>query len=120
MNEQDYIRKAVELADGWETTRNDGFILPSWSANSWAYPHVPQHILDALAAQLVRQVDATTGFYLSIATKQKRRFLFWELEKTTYVFQEEGQLEKVVSWSASGPDRTMNTIKAIVDSGVLE
>lgn len=56
MNNQEYISAAVELADGWNINLS-GIALP------WEYDTIwptdllikKQHVLDALAAQLVRQ-----------------------------------------------------------------
>jgi hypothetical protein len=100
MNDQDYIKAAVELADGWDMVGpqiiGEGAITLT---------RTNQMILDALAAHLVRQVDATH-----------------------YLFESRNDGEAIVCncdgsgkiTKASEPyDRTRNTIKAIVDSGVL-
>lgn len=57
----DYIRKAVELADGWDwlTGKGKWAIWAPW--NDAAYASASEHIesqwaLDALAAQLVRRM----------------------------------------------------------------
>lgn len=109
----DYIRKAVELADGfdhsgrtcWRIQVSDHYPIaaPKKSPPSW--------FLDALAAQLVRQVDALPDClewdeFLSMS--DMAGFYRWDHDgpESTY--------PPVV-----GPDRTMNTIRAIVDSGVL-
>ena len=108
MNGQDYIRKAVELADGW-CFAGPQLYGPS---NYRYYPNKEsgQHqvTIDALAAQLVRQVDRSgrAGFYSVPGAAEAQ----WEYE---------GSDELDTSYS-KGPDRTMNTIKAIVDSGVLK
>lgn len=102
MNDQDYIRKAVELA-GWSTTRlgnqRVAVFIPSDECDKGMLLRIgyldQPHILDALAAQLVRQVD------------QALCALDW------------GQLSKPF-YKENGPDRTMNTIKATVDSKVLK
>ena len=112
----DTIRKAVELAEGW-TIRNteygDLFGIGDSVAGIWGHfnddPFKPP--LDALAAQLVRQVDALDG-------------------GETIAFCSNNDIACVYSWNVSiglddtfdceGPDRTMNTITAIVESGVLE
>ena len=103
MNDQDYIKKAVELADGWYWGVNDLVdpppeLRPIGPVNDT----LPQIYLDALAAQLVRQVDATDyeiRMQLCAATIFYAGDEFWQL---------------------GGKGRTMNTIKAIVDSKVLE
>ena len=101
----DYIRKAVELADGWHLngtvfgTPNDGPDLDD-------IKNITQQDLDALAAQLVRQVDAIERWIVDA-----------ECDGTDILDDyDRGSLKA----QALGPDRTMNTIKAIVDSGVLE
>jgi len=112
----DYIRKAIELADEWSLVHiYDG---EDWGQEFGDNSGVPtqqvliqeptkfQSSLDALAAQLVRQVDAVDGI----------------------IFNSLGNMECAVSnvgdvtdySSVRGYDRTMNTIKAIVDSGVLK
>lgn len=95
MNNDDYIRKAVELADGWYITHiYDGEDIVAWTDRQYPPSFVLQSMdrwgLDALAAQLVRQVDALEGYWVKNIC------------------------------CISGDDRTLNTIKAIVNSGVLE
>lgn len=81
----DYIRKAIELADGWEMESELGE-------------------LDALAAELVRRVVLIEGFDVVVCNGESAVMdPLWKC-----------------AGNAQGPDRTMNTIKAIVDSGVLE
>ncbi len=113
MTQQDYIKKAVELADGWALC--DGwFMLPGFRKDvyfdkppDWHDDarQIDQIDLDALAAQLTRQVDAlavTIGpTYIGIRdTKEIGMPVVYE---RTFI-----------------GDRTKNTIKAIVDSGVLD
>ena len=62
--------------------------------------------MDALAAQLVRRVDALSG--VQVDSKQEY-VVVWDFRPDRY---REAALIK-------GPDRTLNTIRAIVDSGVL-
>jgi len=111
MTDQDYIRKAVELADGWQLhPKNHAFVGPTWPIQfSFNGRHqTPQQVKDALAAQLVRQVDALDGWELEAwpnETTLHPRGLGTEFDSCRFV---------------EGKDRTMNTIKAIVDSKVLE
>lgn len=105
----DIIKKAVELADNfeldsinayyWHDPSNgegfDGIATDSDDPSQW--------FLDALAAQLVRQVDGSDAWFECNDNKQVRI----------------GNDDGLDHWEG-GPDRTMNTIKAIVDSGVLE
>ncbi len=105
MNDRDYIRKAVELADGWEVGTK-GVTLPNGRSRLFDDPllgamSLEQYWLDALAAQLVRQVDAAGWCF--VITQEISEILAGE--KTHF---------------HEGPDRTLNTIKAIVDSGVLD
>lgn len=104
-SDSEIIRKAVELADGWQYQEKwfayipgltDGVGEPSQSLDE-------QFVLDALAAQLVRQVDA----------------LDWsdfESQPTWCALFTKGDRVSL----KSGPDRTMNTLRAIVQSGVLD
>ena len=108
MNIQAYVRTAVELANEWAMFADDidsPYCL--WKSD----PHA-QECIDALAAQLVRQVDAIQyddGF-------DPYSVLIFKL--VSEVREIIDQCDHVVAKS-EGDDRTMNTIKAIVDSGVL-
>jgi len=110
-----YIRKAVELADGWsiDNYENDDADYDylhnaggmEWHLNQdpmWVHD-IPEMFIDALAAQLVRQVDAL----------DEPMGITVQVNYTTFM---DGQNTKVVG----GGDRTMNTLKAIVDVGVLQ
>lgn len=106
----DYIRKAVEIADGWEITWEK--MIPS------DFTHVtmpagvtfyledkarPQWAIDALAAQLVRQAESA-GYMVTVYGA----YVCIEGKGTEFDFKGEKGC------------RTINTIKAIVDSGVLD
>jgi hypothetical protein len=105
MNDQDYIREGAKLANGWKIGSDTFNTYVYFSAWKEILPGLSQPMLDALAAQLVRQVDDTVGYYVD-----------------TYIGA------SVISSSHTGEsiarimsdDRTMNTIKAIVDSEVLK
>ena len=110
MADTDVIRKAVELADGIGVSDSGCvWIIPaareyddiSYVANYLSHD-LPQWLFDVIAAQLVRQVDALE---CSVETTADESFVF-----DPYGAQ---------LGAEDGPDRTMNTIKAIVDSGVL-
>ena len=102
MDMNDYIRKAVELADNiwpWDYHKT----LNTLGLN--------QIELDALSAQLVRQVE------------QHDDYVIHAYPRTTSVVQVTEKYNEIIEktlTSGFGLDRTMNTIKAIVDSGVLE
>jgi len=106
MNDQEYIRKAVELADGFNMDEQ-AIVIHEWS--DFCFIDDPsQHVLDALAAQLVRQVDARAkGVEVEVFDG------FARIDSAP-----PRQYERIAI--AEGPDRTMNTIKVIVDSKVLE
>ena len=120
--DNDTIRKAVSLADDlawWDDLQGNSFIdymdgatvLRTFAPDS-------QIILDYLAAQLVRQVDALEDLHVSIIPAGSEVWLqVWAHEPTGSVKRREAV--RCIG-SATGDDRTMNTIKAIVDSGVLE
>ena len=108
MNDQDYIRKAVELADGWNEGPQGlagGPVMESRSGYKGSFRE--QELLDALAAQLVRQVEG-----------REQQSLWVFTDHSVVDFWVGGAAEN--RGYAEGPDRTMNTIKAIVDSGVLK
>ena len=73
-------------------------------------PGTERRYHDALAAQLVRQVDAIENFELLI-----RR----DVTQLINVYSEAFEMDEMIEYSG-GHGRTMNTIRAIVDSGVLE
>lgn len=114
MTDNGYIRKAAELADGWEF--DDDIHGKVWiRPNYYTYANnddSQQVYVDALAAQLVRQVDPNHHVDISWMTCEVRdgetsnRLAYIEYRGTTPPYE--------------GCDRTMNTIKAIVDSKVLE
>ena len=99
----DYIRKAVQLADGWHVSSDDCVTTDEFGG--LAHPTESEILLDALAAQLVRQVDAIDAIYVMSYP-----------DKSAVI--DDGLLDVV--GIHEGPDRTMNTIKAIIDSKVLE
>ena len=104
--EQDYIRKAVQLADGWHvTTGTEQFMI---IGGGFSHQPPTQSMLDALAAQLVRQVDALADYWVQST---------WE---RVYVMQIDETGDLGVMKRCRNSDRTMSTIKAIVDSGVLK
>ena len=106
MTDEEYIRKAVELADGWS-----GDSIPALNLKlRWDHPQQALY-LDALAAQLVRQVDAL-GDIVSVDIRGQSggpEVIVWDFRPG----------RSRIGVNHKGPDRTMNTIKAIVDSGVL-
>lgn len=105
-NEQDYIRAGVKIADGWKIDPNGVWPPFPFPAKS-DIDAVEPIMLDALAAQLVRQVDAINPGHSFSSFDDEAGFFEpdWDGWHIHYRVQ--------------GPDRTMNTIKAIVDSGVL-
>ena len=117
MKDQDYIRAAVKLAEGF-VLAPDGQSVHLPQIGSFVMDNAdcplegwPQSIKDALAAQLVRQVDAAANKYFVQSRDTWTIVLRWQ-------DYDKAAGHNVVSHS-EGPDRTMNTIKAIVDSGVL-
>lgn len=105
MTDEDYIRKAVDLL-GWAINGTAFFMAP-WSLHigiSTAFTNVEQWELDAIAAELVRQVDLLGGVRFFSA---KGYTEFHGVHTNPLVI--------------NGPnDRTMNTIRAIIDSKVLD
>lgn len=102
MNDQDYIRKAVELADGFENQIDDAgnYVEIDDVPYTKIYLDVPvlhdQWFFDALAAQAVRQACDDAVDFLSLMQKVA------ELRLET------------------GEDFAICTIKAIVDNWVLK
>ncbi|KKM71033.1 hypothetical protein LCGC14_1434620 [marine sediment metagenome] len=106
MNNQDYVRKAVKLADGWQLTNDEEYVIPPYGGYCPSIMNFERLFFDALAAQLVRQVDALNN--IDVDCYGERIYLrVWS-----------GLHRKEVE--VVGTNRTMNTIKAIVDASVLE
>ncbi len=110
------IKRGVAVADGWILC--DGFImLPDdfhevsltgdhYDEDHRRMPLFTQMHKDALAAQLVRQVDALDEVEVDCHPG------------VSYCREFDGLHRREVE--ARGNDRTMNTITCIVESGVLE
>ena len=108
------LRKAVELVS-WLESDDEGEYLQIPKTPHSAYldemdAPVYQYLWDALAAQLVRQVDALDEFDVVAAGK------------SILVRRTDNYGNKWIAGNgfAEGNDRTENTITAIVDSKVLE
>lgn len=111
------LKKAVELADGWEWEKSvhgnemltvaGGIDLEEHELVEYLW-QIPRPFLDALAAQLVRQVDAIDGMVFSVNPY------------CVHVFKSDGSGKMIAMDSKHKDDRTENTINAIVESGVLE
>ena len=107
----DTLRRAVELADGViaRDYHDNGLYLcitddqPASCIVDRDEMNLPQWFIDALAAQLVRQVKAL-GRSFAITDQQTR---IWPRSADVPVLR-------------TGDDPGENTINAIVDSGVLE
>lgn len=116
MDDNDYIRKAVELADGWGF---DGIWLCYGDAGAKIHDGehafdkpMPNYLKDALAAQLVRQMDALDKFGVM-------QWATGDVDVMEYTATDNPLEREHILASRSAPDRAMNTIKAIVDSKVL-
>lgn len=103
----DLIRKAVELADGFEV-HDERELRVLTNHGTFYVDYDEQFFLDALAAQLVRQVDVL-GLDVRL---QKTIAAIYEVHK-------DGRIRNTKAYRR-GNDRTMLTITAIVESGVLD
>ena len=121
MTDEEVIRKAVELAEGFYQEFDIWYLLKGrirWGENTTfssrcSFIDPPVEMLDALAAQLVRQVEVPGRLRVQVDTG------FTAIRKCKSL--KNGVTPTWVDLHATyGPDRTMNTIHAIVDSGVLE
>ena len=99
--DKDYIREGIELADGWSYGAGDLV----WNGQHPFELNGPMRemVLDSVAAQLTRQVDATNDYWVNV--------------------DNEGSYVNFISGHnvcvADAKCRTENTIKAIIDSGAL-
>ena len=102
MNDQDYIRAGIELADGWNISKgwlvNGPWIFEPLDAFAIHIDKLPDFLKAALAAQLVRQVDALG-------------FLECDIDGggTSITCPSNDEFSPIRVW---GNDRAMNTIKA--------
>ena len=96
MNDQEYIRAGVELADGWGLSTDDYYFGPLIVGSHIS--KIGASAKDALAAQLVRQVDALG-------------FLECDIDGggTSITCPSNDEFSPIRVW---GNDRAMNTIKA--------
>lgn len=119
MNDNDYIRKAIELAIGWKIniSHNDfktECVIPPLGVDTLENMSKNQMLMDALSAQLIRQVNELDGYSVGAGGEfdQVNRALVYG--------------PKFVAWrghvigDSDGKDLTMNIIRAIIDSEVLE
>ena len=119
----DTLRKAVELADGWHLNDGEEKYAPhvwlemsnpamqSPSEYYFSWP-MPKHALDALAAQLRRQVRAL-GMAVSVEPCQIK------IGKPQFVGDSCILFHAKVYDNRKG-DESENTITTIVESGVLD
>ena len=129
MKHQDYIRKAVELADGFRWLHSDQVEIPDLN-NVVLRPFEQQWFKDALAAQLVRQCRGKAnvtryGFssngmlchtiVMSFPTPRDK-----VPSSTKEIHGITAHTSNPESFCSESSDDTMNTIKVIVDSGVLK
>ncbi len=96
-------KRAVELADGFELRGH--MVMANGRTDMWLDNPSQMH-KDALAAQLVRQVDAAGGY--AVVVKAASTAIFGANDPPIF---------KHVSYAN---DRTDNTINAILESKVLE
>lgn len=107
MSDQDNMRKAVELADGFADSATLYWIeAPGEDDVEVNVSDVPKWFLAALAAQLVRQVD-DLGFPYYLTIVATRSVLY------RHPFSERIGL-------CSGKGRAVNTLNAVVNSKILE
>lgn len=111
MKDRDYIHKAIELV-GWSTTRLGNQRIAVFIPTPYDITHVlrigyldEQHIKDALRCELERQLDTTNRYYVSVSSKGSAIYDSYNAEQICI---------------EQGDDRTMNTIKVIVDSKKLK
>jgi hypothetical protein len=109
VTDTDYIREGVKLADGFQLTNDERYFSMPHGGYVPTIDECPQQYIDALAAQLVRQVEYAE--HIVAVTKEVTQIKHVRDNYSTHVHEPVAR--------KSGPDRTLNTIKAIVDSGVL-
>ena len=115
--DKEHLRAGVELADGWTLETGD-LVHHKDAWQLFPISELPQTIKDAIAAQLVHQVDELNSMRTHIRDQNAKAFSSDEYG-TARVWTSESGLGFGRIAKANDNDRTMNTIKAIVDSGVL-
>ena len=113
MTDEEIIRRGVELADGWYVS--DGQLYHEFGPSQYEFiatvlSDPDQYLLDGLAAQLTRQVDALGDYH----------FVSESYGRAAVIQYKNGNFIPRVVAEVEDKDRTMNTLRAIVESGVLE
>jgi len=107
----EYIRAAVELADGWTISGSVAF-PPSSVEIGMSLHNTSTWILDALAAQLRRQCGVDITFRISVVDSASY--------VTMKIFNPGGDEEaEPLTFLGHETDEALAFIKAIVDSKVL-
>lgn len=117
MDDQDYIRKAVELADGWELTPLEVIILPPINRcrRYTGIEHPEQPVLGALAAQLRGQAQANPHIVFKISVVDSASFV------EMLIYNPNGDEEAdPLRFVANETDEAMAFFKVIVESTVLQ
>jgi len=115
----DYIRKAVELADYFDHDEDcdcfDLFVDGSIEYSSGSAKHeVPQFFLDALAAQLRKQAQSDPHIVFNISVVDSASFV------EMIIYNPNGNEEaKPLRFVANETDEAMAFLKTIVNSDVL-
>jgi len=104
MTPAEYIRAGVELAPGWGYNSKQNYI---WTPTQGHYSDLPPEMIDALAAALKREAD----------TVEKCRYEVFENAADSAIKEGAGVSIIHQVW---GKCRSMNTIMAVVDSGILK
>lgn len=107
MNDQEYIRKAVELADGFEYRAANDYYYINHEAICRGAPK--RYFMNALAAQLARQAHALDNVSVTL----------YGTGLAEVVRFTDGEGEEILALCET-VDRNMSIIRAIVDSKVLE
>lgn len=111
--ETDIIRRAIDLADGWELTmQRDGterLDNPVCAGFPIIVDDLDQLWLNALSAQLVEQVDELADQPITVVA----------YPDVTQVYRHGTVKDEMIAYHG-GDGRAWNTINAILDSKVLE
>lgn len=116
MNDQDYIRAGVELADGWELGGQKREVMPPDFNGVFSYvDDLGQVLTDALAAQLRKQAQSDPHIVFKISVADSASYV------EMIIYNPNGDEEsEPLRFVANETDEAMAFIKLIVDSKVLE
>lgn len=115
MGDRDYIRKGVELADGWSFDAAGNINVRDLGGYWWRNGNLGQPMLNALAAQLRLQAQSDPHIVFNISVVDSASYV------EMHVYNPNGDEEaQPLRFIAHETDESMAFFKVIIDSKILE